>query len=162
MLLPIVLLHGKERNPLGQIDQFKRWSKSVGKKCLEFLRLLLKACPKILMMILIFATTSCKFWSTAILLKQNEVKMGTYLSLRGRGKGEGANSRLGAYSNKHAILALFWHSQHFPANARPIAMRMLKLSAIIKFSGLFFCHDGGCMVVSIRLYINHWKEKISA
>lgn len=162
MLLPIVLLHGKERNPLGQIDQFKRWSKSVEKKCLEFLRMLLKACPKILMMILIFATTSCKFWSTAILLKQNEVKMGTYLSLNGRGKGEGANSRPGAYSNKHSILALFWHSQHFPANARPIAMRMLKLPAIIKFSGLFFCHDGGCMVVSIGLHIKHWKEKISA
>ena len=61
MLLPIVLLHGKERNPWGKLTsavQFKRWSKSVGKKCLEFLRMLLKACPKMLMMILIFATTS--------------------------------------------------------------------------------------------------------
>ena len=57
-LLPIVLLHGKESCLVpGGKRLSKRCSKSVGKKCLEFLRMLLKACPKILMSILIFATT---------------------------------------------------------------------------------------------------------
>ena len=37
--------------------------------------------------------------------------------------------------------------------------RMLILSAIIKFSRRFFCHDGGCMVVSIRLYIKSLKRQ---
>ena len=41
--------------------------------------------------------------------------MGTYLSLGG-GKGVGANSRLGAYSNKHAILTLKTFSRKRKAN----------------------------------------------
>ena len=59
--------------------------------------MLLKAFPKILMLILIFATTSCKFWSTAILLKQNQVKNGYLFEVVWEGEWVGAYSRLGAY-----------------------------------------------------------------
>ena len=40
--------------------------------------------------------------------------MGTYLSLSGRGKGVGTNSRLGTYSNKQGLYHYFDAHNIFP------------------------------------------------